>query len=377
MKIILDDSLEPLEPHEWQARRNVEKTMYALEANAAKATNTSRSKMIGVRSPKTASLLSPRGFLNTLSTAYDRHYSIVLHPHDLWYIVLTQMAEEIKDNAYEYRELFTSTEEKQMITVAQDHPTDINVAELIAQLKMRVPGGPETVELFLPELTTITPEARLAHAAAFVSTVSQYYDYGMFCCGIPSIDLRGSKYDWKLLAGNCEELIGFFSGIKRAKVLTKYLGKVKKIFELILQTYTHDPELSKDFWKDIYRQKNVGSGGDLSVNGWIKEFYIKGDNSLLKSFHDTMSAFTYVNLSTKEKFVMVHGAFGANFVADHTLEAAYDHVTYQLLDEERPELNEVQDVVEKAGNIAVHSKKLKDGWTFVQTDSGYGVKFDE
>lgn len=372
MKIILDESLEPLELHEWQAKRDIDKTIYIISANAAKAANISRNQMQNVRPMTPISILSPRGYLNILSTAYDRHYSIVLHPHDLWYIVLTQIAEEVSNNPSDYRSLFTSSDDKQKIIVGQDHPTDININKLIEKLRELVPGSPDTIDLFLPELSTITPEARLAHAAAFVSTVSQYYDYGMFCCGIPSVHLKGTEEDWYLLAVNCLNLGDVFADSKK---MIDYFIRVHKLFKKLATMIWAGPDI--EFMKDIYRQNNVGSGGDLSVNGWITQLYIKGANSLIKSFHDTMSAFTYENVSTKQKFVMVHGAFGANFVADHTLEAVYDHTTFEILDDSlaEPESNEIHVVKVQVGGPS--NRKLLDDYTIIETQSGFGVEKDE
>lgn len=329
MRIVLNELLEVLPLNESKVNFASDRTLAKIRSNAIKTAkiNLKKQSLKCVRPVKNSSLLCQHGLLNTISTAYDRHYDIIINPHDLWYIVLTQIADEVCKNPKKYKGLFTSADNKQKIIVVQDDPTNIDVIALVDQLKSYIPGGQDKVELFLPELTTLTPSSRLAMAAAFCTTVREYFDYGIFCCGLPAIQLKGSKYDWHLLSGNCLDLCDVFQD---SKILVDYLIRAHILFKNIASTYA---KINIDFWKNIYRQNNVGSGDDLIINGWITELYLNNDGGVLKNFHDCMSSFQYENISTKQKFVMVHGAFNANMINDSTIEAGYDYATFEILDQ--------------------------------------------
>ena len=273
-------------------------------------------------------MYSKFGLLNSLSSGYSCHYGIVMQPQDLWYLILSQVAEAISQSPEKYRDLFTSSDKKELIKVQQDHPTDINVGRLIEQLKLRLPGGEKFANLFLPNLSTHDEYSELACAAAFLTSAKQYYDYGMFCCGIPAIDLRGTTEDWLTLSMNAQEL----QLVCAETPLAEYFARVSMVLRAIpvSLTITDDPGIA-EFWCDIFRQQNVGSGGDLIIDGWIKKLYLKDEsNALLKSFHNTISIFPYVNLDTGEKFAMAHGALGANIVNETFIQTRYDYMTFKI-----------------------------------------------
>lgn len=341
MKIILNDELQQTPVHE--------RTQATREQRRASGHKEFAERFIGKMSklcaPKDPSERWPRpdaqvvrglgdhqmtqnGFANVVSEAYSTHLGLVLHPHDIWYVVLANISAIVGEKPDFYRNLYTTSDEKQEILVIQDHPTDINIEALIAKLGEKMPVD---ISLFLPELSTATPEAKLAMSAAVLDAAKHYYDYGMFCCGIPYIDLRGTKEDWMALENSVIGIIVECSKGDTVEVglrgkLTKYLGEVQKVLINIAASYDVD---NTEFWKDIFTQKNVGSGGDLVITGWICDLYHtvkRGD--MIKSFHDGISSFPYENKTTNQHFMMYHGAFGSN-VVDGAIEIAYDHVTIE------------------------------------------------
>lgn len=266
-----------------------------------------------------------KGFMDMASEAYSYHYGLTVEPHNLWYIVLTQLCEMIHARPEDYRDLFTKSESKPLILVQQDHPTDININALIAELKPYIPAD---ANLFLPELSTHTDKSRIACAAAFADAMTVYYDYGMFCCGIPRVKLTGTVEDWTLLQDNAMKLRSMFADNKNFKA-ANYLERVASVMSRIVATFYRDDQ-NLEFWQDIFTQKNVGSGGDKIVDGWLAELYGKtkrGD--MLRSFHNTLSYLPYKNVSTGEDFIMVHGALYAD-TTDDIITAQYDHATFQL-----------------------------------------------
>lgn len=270
--------------------------------------------------------LTQIGFINVVAEAYSSHLGLVLHPHDIWYVVLSNIASIVGERPDNYKGLYTTSDEKQEILVLQSDPHDIDVNALIAALGERMPVD---ISVFLPDLSTATPQAKLAMSAAVLDAAKHFYDYGMFCCGIPFIDLRGTVEDWKSLSACID---GINKGIKNlqrpqlAQKLSKYLRDVNSVIAQITESYTTD---QSEFFRNIFTKENVGSGGDLKITGWVCELYHNATpGTLIRSFHDAIASFPYKNVSTGQHFMMFHGAFGSN-VVDGAIEIAYDHVTVE------------------------------------------------
>lgn len=339
MKIVLNAELLPTEVHEYTQKSREQRR----KGGHKEFGESFIFKMRDIAAPIDASERYPKpdaklvrslgdhertqtGFVNVVAEAYSSHLGLVLNPHDIWYVVLNNIAAIVGKNPKGYQGLYTTSDEKQEILVVQDHPTDINIDALIAQLKERMPVD---IGMFLPELSTATLQANLAMSAAVLDAAKHFYDYGMFCCGIPFIDLRGEVEDWNRLSWCINDMNNAIAKLDKpqmAQPLSKYLRDVNYVILQIAKAYTED---QSEFFRDIFTKENVGSGGDLKITGWICELYHntkQGD--LIRSFHDGISSFPYKNVSTGQHFMMYHGAFGSN-VTDGAIEIAYDHVTIE------------------------------------------------
>ncbi|WP_274644740.1 DUF4419 domain-containing protein [Pseudomonas serbica] len=267
------------------------------------------------------------GFINVVAQAYSRHIGLVVNPHDIWFVILSNVVALIQEHADEFRSIFTVSDKKESLLVLQDHPTDINIDKLIKVLKA---AAPVDLSMFLPEFSDTTPEAQLAMAASVLDMAQHHYDYCMFCCGIPAIDLRGTREDWLAICDAITDIkkAVYASGASPDAIIsvTPYLGDALNIASNILESFDQD---QTEFWTDIFTQKNVGSGGDLQINGWICDLYHNVKRgSLLASFHDSVSKFPYKNVSTGQNFLMVHGAFGSN-IENGFVTTVYDHITIE------------------------------------------------
>lgn len=327
MIIELNSELTVKSPYEYSAQQMEEWRVRAHRELGYKIKGMSSTPPELVRPLNGEDDVYQRGLMDIASRAYSRHYGLEIGPHNIWYVVLTQLAEQINANAEACRHLFTASAEKQTILVEQDHPTDINVLALIEKVKASVPMD---TTLLLPELSTHTVESQIACAAALADALRQYYDYGMFCCGIPRIRLTGTAEDWQLLHTNVSVLNSTFGAIPRMRKTATYLERVNEVLANIISSfYTNDQNV--EFWTNIFTQKNVGSGGDLLVNGWLTDLYVNGKpGDMIKVFHDTISILPYTNVSTKESFVMMHGAFRVNATEGEILQAQYDHATFKI-----------------------------------------------
>jgi hypothetical protein len=262
------------------------------------------------------------GFLEMLSLAYSQHRKVEIAPHDLWYIVLCELATYIKGNVEECRPLFTKSAEKVSIVVPTDDPSAIDLNLVLDQLRNLVPLE---VALFVPELSTLNTYSRMSMYAALCDGLQHYYNYMTFCCGIPAVRIMGTLEDWETLSNCVTGLMNAFADIEGP--IFPYLIKVQNVFGAIVNSYkSKNPE----FFLNIFTQKNVGSGGELDIDGWITDLYLERKNTRkLENFLTSFATVPYTNLDSGKNFKAVYGAF-LNCEIDEHLRSTYGSFVFQV-----------------------------------------------
>lgn len=258
-------------------------------------------------------------FLEVLALGYNRHLSVSIAPHDLWYVVLTEIAAAVNESPDIYRSVFTREKEKILIAVLSDDPSDLPLDEVERELRQHVPVD---MGLFLPEFSTHTERSRLASIAAFADMVKSYYDYATFACGLPAVEFRGSEDDWRMFVDRARDLQ------KVLPPLSKWLARVQARTAQIADLFRSGDQA---FVKDIFTAQNIGSGSELLVNGWFaKDFYREGGGRLAKldNFPKTWSLVPFTNLESGRRFVDLWGCFDVQDVGGFQV-AGYDRITYE------------------------------------------------
>ena len=267
------------------------------------------------------SSLSNRGFVGLLSHCYSQHLPVAIAPHDLWIVIMSEITKEVSSHSEEYRSLFTTSDTKETISVPSGSMTEMPMGVLSKALQEKVLFDSS---ILFQNFSTETPIITETIQAIFCDMASPYYNYMMFCCGIPSIELRGTTEDWqKLLQG--------FKSIEQTfetDTITQYFNKTAPVLEQFLKA--SQGEVNLDFWKDIYTQQNVGSGGDLTISGWITKLFVT-EHSFAKITHFTNNkgVVKYKQAQTNEEFVAIYGGFDAKPNAQGFLELEYSKFIVQ------------------------------------------------
>src|SRR5579859_91904 len=318
MQIILDPTLKKIEP----PRRTTDREALAKVIHRRLGEN---HKFIG--SYLRVDTDKQLGFVGMLSSAYSLHEKVEIAPHDIWYLVLSEIATIIKSQEQACRPLFTRAETGKIdIKIPVSDITEINLHAVVVALKELVPVD---VNVFVPRLSNITPEAQVALYAALADGVQGYYSYSTFMCGIPEIRLTGTPEDWNTLYESARQISSMFASVN-FKSAVSYMDEVSKIIESITETIAID---NRDFWKDIFHQKNIGSGGELEINGWITKLYYKVKQPRkLENFTVNNTIVPYKNLSTGRNFKGVYGAFERIRTEDDFLRTIYSHFIFEVME---------------------------------------------
>jgi hypothetical protein len=264
------------------------------------------------------------GYLSYLAKAWANHYSIILRPDDIWYLVLSQLTVIIGKNPSAYAFLFTKTPEtKTEISVPTFDPTVINPESVIAELRRLVPNN---IDLFIPKFTTTTPVMTLCQHIAFCDLVSPYYNYFTYLCGIPNIDIQGTEGDWQKIVETLEALYFIFSRKEEMSEAAIYMEKCHKTAYQLKVAIDMKIE---SFFNQMVRLARCGSGHQQEMSGWILDFCHRiKQGTQLEGLPSCVSKMHYINLDTQRKFTMYCGLL-YSFVKGDFLTPEYDTIVVE------------------------------------------------
>ena len=266
-----------------------------------------------------------QNYMGYLESCYDRHMGIVVSPELIWYVLLSEISGHIKENSERYRSLFTDSDEKKEISVRCPDVLDLP-ALLVKALKEVVPSETEG---YFPQLSTETPESLFAFSAAFCDAVSPYYDDSMYCCGFPSVVVRGSEEDWV-------KVKRYFKYIARNLELdSHYVFVVESHMNSIIASLK-DINSSVAFYKDIFILEHCGSGGQVEVTGWLAQLFMKIPSvRYTHNFSTQLAQLKYKNLSGNRDYQISTGIMKSNYNKETGISVPeFGHVLYRFDEKE-------------------------------------------
>jgi hypothetical protein len=270
------------------------------------------------------------GFLYYLARAYSLHRKVTLAPHDFWYIILSEISKIILANPDKCCSAFTSSSEKVEIIIPSVD-ISINPLELLKVLKNYVPSN---TDIFFPAFSTSTESYNIAAAATFAGGLKLYYNYSTYLCGIPEIKVTGTTADWEAIASNLSFVCGLFEkcGVSHYenRRIEDWLIDVTNIIENI-RSGLSGTDIS-EFMKDIFSLKNIGSGGQKKITGWISKVYCGVcEVPMLENFSLCIGVLPYIHRDTGKKYIAAHGLFNTKRDAEGFTYPDYGQIIFEIL----------------------------------------------
>lgn len=259
-------------------------------------------------------------YLNYLETAWDNHYGVVITPDIIWHTLLSEVVQIVSADPEKYASLFTTTpDKKKMLIVITENLVVMPLDLLIKEIKKHIPTD---ISLFMPEFTTTTDRSRMVRYASFADLVSPYYNYGMLACGIPYVDVLGTKEDWDKVLSSWKGLSELFPDF------TVYFDEVTTILNKIQTVDT-------EFWKDMFRLEKCGSGSQTEVFGWFADlFRIVPSMRFSYNFPTHVAKVCYKQLNTDQDYEMYSGLFSSK-VENDCLVPDFGYMVFNKLKEDR------------------------------------------
>ncbi|MFA5366696.1 MAG: DUF4419 domain-containing protein [Dehalococcoidia bacterium] len=285
------------------------------------------------------SLISHRNYLDYLTLCWRCHYGVIISPTILWNVVLNNLAYEVNKKPETYRKYFTESKEKIEITILQGGEF-ISPELLISALQGRVPS--KLIEDAFPDFTTDTEESKFADRTAFLDMVSPYYNYSMYLCGIPKVMITGTKSDW---------LTFMFQ-------VGKITGAVKEFADYLLIVANRIADINDETcnYKDFFSLERCGSGSQVEVSGWIRDFFIEQPKvSYPENFIPCISKIDYHNYNNNSDYRLYAGLFSS------TVEGGYLVPTFKSVYFKKIDKAEVKEQDANTITIETETKIVKGG----------------
>lgn len=275
--------------------------------------------------------LKNTGLIGLISFCYTNHLKLSLSPDDFWILLLSEISKEVSRNPEKYRTLFTDNDQVEEINLKyKEHeipdyeiPSHMFSSALSKKINFNS-------DLLFPEFSTTNFIIKDLMNSMFCYMSSSYYSYTMFMCGIKEIKLKGTKGDWNNLYKYSYKLLSLFSNI--SPQMKDYRNNVLSIYAKILNSFdSFDKE--KDFWLNIFTSKNIGSGAELEIDGWIKDlFIIKHKLNKIENFQENISKVKYkvVTLDYIEYLQQIFGGFEVDIEDDNFMSLKYSKYTFKL-----------------------------------------------
>lgn len=244
------------------------------------------------------------GFLGFLSHAYSNHVKIAISPYDIWILIISEISKFIVSRPEPFRGLFTNSAEKQEIVVLTDSLYEMPMNVLSAALASNINFN---ADILFPKLSIESEESVRMIQALFCEMASPYYSYSMLMCGLPEIKVLGTVDDWKMIKTHFDDL---FELMGKCCNFENYKLRVGIILDSIINSFEYSEDDKVLFWKDIFSEKNIGSGSQLEIKGWITHFLIVQEKPLkLENFTNSIGYVRYKSLDTGNHYIGVHGGF--------------------------------------------------------------------
>jgi hypothetical protein len=137
--------------------------------------------------------------------------------------------------------------------------------------------NPQMYTILTQDFSSSTKTSRAVSEVCLMSTMKNHFSYRLMTrCGIPVIELRGTRDDWVSLRQRTESL-GSFMTNNSAEI---WLSVLLPILDEFIKSY--DGEVNSAFWQTMVKFRETPPGSDAYeyIPGWIQDFfpYLDGDS---------------------------------------------------------------------------------------------------
>ena len=110
------------------------------------------------------------------------------------------------------------------------------------------------------DFSTTTQHQLISSQVMLMSSLQKYFSYGFgTLCGIPGVEMRGTKEDWEKLVKKTVDLEKLLEPVIEDVLLCDWFQSTRTMLHKLLNTFNGSPD--KEWWSHILSwNKTYGSG---------------------------------------------------------------------------------------------------------------------
>jgi hypothetical protein len=208
-------------------------------------------------------------FIGALHRSYALHKPFVISPDMIWLLIAQGFSKHVDQNGQKLRHHFVQFEGKKVIHIMHDDfikgSNKNDWQNVFPEFSKQISKytGKKLIDNIVINFSTTGDIEKAAFEVTLMDSMSTYFDFSFgTTCGITEIILEGDTADWQKL-------------LDKSKALAQYdLKWWTDELEPILKQFVEGSKgnVDKDFWAQIYKLYNPGSGS-IEITGWINIFF--------------------------------------------------------------------------------------------------------
>jgi len=206
------------------------------------------------------------GLIQTLQECYDNHRPLVLTPDVIWLTICQGVSIHLNEHYDSLKNVIFTDNKPNEIVVRNDslEYSANHWKHLIGSFSNETKKytKKDFYSFFVSEFTTTSSIDKTAYQVTLLESYKKAFEYiGETGCGIPSIQISGSKEDWLLMLEKIDmlDMLG----------LTRWKENLKPIISEFVNAADNNPNI--EFWKSIY--KNASEYNAFYISGWILKLF--------------------------------------------------------------------------------------------------------
>ncbi len=215
-------------------------------------------------------------FYKSIIRAYASHKSITLSPDMIWLLISQGFARYVNAHAEELRPQLVSHIGKMDLKVETRSDLlskNADWSQLLDDFSVEIDRNTkgDISKTITADFSTTGQVERIASQITLMESVKSYFNYIAFhiLCGIPSITLKGTPDDWRLVLKKTQQL--------EAYGLSDWTKSLEPILMEFISAAEGKPKQS--FWQEIVRKHEVDMfcGKETTISGWLLKFFPDGN----------------------------------------------------------------------------------------------------
>ena len=211
-------------------------------------------------------------FIDCLYIAYSDHRPITITPDMIWLLICQGFSIHVNSNVEKFRNKFVAFNNKKKLVINTEYLSNEFVKGSISSpWSLAFPAMSDSISkyvktdilnLYVQSFSTTTIAEKAAYEIALLDIMSGYFEYEYAsACGIPEINIEGTKEDWLKIKNNIRKFKGY--------EIDNWINSLEPIIQQFVNASNN--KIDQLFWSNIFKRKDE-SGGPY-ITGWIIKFF--------------------------------------------------------------------------------------------------------